>query len=158
MAGGTLLIGLGSAHGDDQIGLLVADEIKRRVGQAIDVQFASSPAAMLDHLDSRERVVICDACISSGPPGTLHRWNWPTTELQSSRFTGSHDVTLPAALDLADELGRLPREVTIWGIAIGAAQPGTEMSPALAAAAPAIVEQICQALELAEHCEAAGHA
>jgi hypothetical protein len=65
---------------------------------------------------------------------------------------------LPAALALAGELGCLPRDVTIWGIAIDQAQPGTGVSPALAAAVPNIANRICRDLDSAEHFEAVGDA
>jgi hydrogenase maturation protease len=146
MAGQTLFIGLGSRHGDDQIGLRIAEEVGRVVGCLANVRLAGSPASILDLLEARDRVMICDACIMDAPSGTLHRWDWPTSAIQQSRFAGTHDLILPAALALAEALGQFPENVTIWGVAVKESQPGAELSPVLTAAIPQIVERICQSL------------
>lgn len=147
MAGRILFVGIGSAHGDDQVGWCVAAELAaRRVG-CLDVRRAAHPAEVLDWLGAVEQLAVCDGCLTDAPPGTLLRWDWPTEELRRARFWGSHDLSLTAVLELAEQLGALPQRVTVWGISIARAEPGEELSAALAAAIPQIVEKIAQRLE-----------
>lgn len=139
----SVFVGIGSSHGDDQVGWRIAQQLASKVGSAIAVRQAAGPAQLLDWLDGVERLAICDACCSSdGAAGTLLRWSWPSAELSSTRFFGSHDVTLPAVLELAQQLGRLPPSVTVWGVLIERAEPGAAVSPALEARLPEIVNQI----------------
>jgi len=74
-----------------------------------------------------ERLVICDACQGAGPIGSWRCWHWPSADLEPLRAQGSHDLALAAVLALAETLGQLPRDVTIWAIeglpAIGAGLP-----------------------------------
>ncbi len=63
----------------------------------------------------------------------------------TSPFGGSHDLSLPAVLALAETLGRLPAHVRIWGVAIAPGRALGPLSPAVAAAVPKVVERICGA-------------
>jgi len=54
----------------------------------------------------------------------------------------SHNLGLGQVLELAASLGRLPREVVVWGIEIGAAAPSGELSFPVREALPELVERI----------------
>lgn len=121
----TLLIGLGSPHGDDQAGWLVARELRRCGIPAIELR---SPIDLLDHLSRLERLLVCDACRGAGPPGSLHQWLWPAPRLAGIHFSGTHDVSLRAALELAAAMAMLPPTVIVWAIEIEQCQPAAEPS------------------------------
>lgn len=137
----SLIVGIGSAHGDDQIGWLVADKVAAIVArpgqtQTIMVHKIKSPIEVLNWLDENgtchfHQLMICDACHGLFEPGQSHRWTWPASELDSTRFSGSHDFGLTAALQLAQRLDRLPDRVIIWGVQVKQVQPGTDVSPQL---------------------------
>jgi hydrogenase maturation protease len=146
MAKRTLLVGLGSPHGNDCIGLRIAEGVARLMSADADLFVATTPAALFDRIRSAERLVVFDACLSGASPGTLHRWKWPTEQLERTRFVGSHDLSLPSVLALAEQLGGLPTETFIWGVAVEMADPGSSISPELEAAIPGIVDQICKTL------------
>jgi hydrogenase maturation protease len=154
----TLVVGIGSPHGDDQAGWLVAERLADDPGigtesvakgtkisnhpPGIIVRQAKSPSELLDWLDGMDRLVICDACRGLGRVGELRSWRWPDHELADVSWSGTHDLSLPAVLALADRLGRLPPRVTIWsveGASIGAL---AAVSPEVAEALPNLVEQI----------------
>ncbi|HEX4145482.1 MAG TPA: hydrogenase maturation protease [Pirellulales bacterium] len=139
----TLVVGLGSSHGDDQFGWHVAEQLAAQLDiPGVTVRRALSPADILDWLDEVERLIVCDACQNLGAPGRLHRWRWPDDRLSELRFAGSHDLGLSAALGLAERLGVFPAEVSIWcgeGIDFGA---GQSMSPVVQTAASDLVRQI----------------
>ena len=147
----TLVVGVGSPQGDDQAGWLVADRLTAHHTDAGSppgwtVRRARIPLDLLDWLDGVDRLVICDACEALGEPGQLHCWTWPDPAIAACRSLTSHDFGLPSVLQMAGALGRLPRQVTIWGIEMtGSEMNGREQphEPALelhAAVARAVAE------------------
>ena len=144
---GRLLVGLGSPHGDDRLGWHIAELVESHDLSGLTIRRATSPSALIDWLEGVERLAICDACQGSGRAGTAHCWQWPDEALAPVRFRGSHDMGLAAVLGLADALGLLPARVTIWTIEGMAIRPvslqlDSDLSPAVLAAVPALVEQI----------------
>ncbi|MGI9427921.1 MAG: hypothetical protein ACR2NM_04645, partial [Bythopirellula sp.] len=98
----TLIVGIGSPHGDDQAGWLVAERLATDLDHDnIAVRKATSPVQLLDWLDSIDRLVVCDACRGLGDVGELRRWLWPSPELADGSWSGTHDFSLIAVLQLA---------------------------------------------------------
>jgi hydrogenase maturation protease len=116
--GSHLLVGIGSPFGDDRLGWLVVGEIERRGGSNAHARCARAPADLLDWLEGVDRLVVCDACHGGGPAGSWQRFEWPTTSIDDVAFCGTHDMSLPATLTLADQLGLLPKQTTIWGLTV----------------------------------------
>ena len=142
---GTTLFGLGSAHGDDQVGWLIVDAIAAEaetLTAPVTVRHLKSPIDLVHDLEGCDRVVICDACRTESPLGTLHRWEWPTSEIAATRAAGSHDFSLPDTFNLAAQLGRLPQAVVVWGIDGVNFSGGAEMSPELRNLIPQLARQI----------------
>ncbi len=154
-----LFVGIGSPHGDDQAGWLVADRLGKSVSSlsGVLVRRAAVPMDLLDWLDGVKQLHVCDACRSGAPAGTLHRWEWPTDlndrgcdaiglssldTLAQLRSTGSHDCGLGQTLLLSERLGRLPPKVTIWGIEGREFRPEREFSAEIEAALVPIVGKI----------------
>ena len=119
-----LIVGIGSPHGDDQIGWRVADALRSAISPAIAVREASTPSQLLDWLDGVDLLVICDACQArrqvpddlTDSTLSVHRWQWPTLQVSTLRSAGSHSFGLPQVLQLAGRLGRLPQEVIVFGV------------------------------------------
>jgi len=133
----TLFVGIGSPHGDDQAGWHVADALVDRLQASpialsggatagsnspvrpqsqLVVRKARSPADVLDWIKGIDRLVICDACRSSGPPGSAYRWTWPDPAIEQTHCSGSHDMGLASVLALAQRLHSLPPAVIVWGL------------------------------------------
>ena len=117
-----LLVGIGSPHGDDAMGWIVADAASRRCPANIDVRTAAVPLDLLDWLDGVDALHVVDACLGDGSRGDLTRWAW--SELadcnsDETPFQGTHGFDLVSVLRLAEKLGRLPSEVVVWGIEVG---------------------------------------
>ncbi|MGD9722937.1 MAG: hydrogenase maturation protease [Pirellulales bacterium] len=149
MTGDALVVGIGSPHGDDQVGWLVARNVAQRLDGGVTVRCARAPAELLDWLHGVDRLFLCDALQSEAPPGSVRQWNWPAAEIANVRFAGSHDLPLAAALQLGESLGMLPRVVRIWGVSIAAAQPLTNISADAAAVVSVVADQICRHLRAA---------
>ncbi len=145
MKDSVLLVGIGSAMGDDRVGWEVGRHVALAARPSVRVRCAGTPLDLLDWLDGIDRLEVCDA-LACGAPGSIRRWSWPAEELECPPLRSSHGISLPAALRLAETLGRLPRRVTIWGIAIDTAWLGETLSPGVASAVPLAVRGICGAL------------
>lgn len=111
----TTIIGLGSSYGDDQVGIVVTQRLQT-VFPTLKVCVARSPGELLDMLDHCDELHIIDACRGAGPPGTIVREQWPAACMAAPQFQGTHDLTLDAALHLAEKFGCLPKRVVLWGI------------------------------------------
>lgn len=128
MSGDFLFVGIGSDHGDDCVGWLVADELIKLGTRSTIVRRAKSPIDLLDWLDGIRCLGICDACRGAGPVGRWRRWTWPNLNASFVRPSGTHEYGLIDTLTLGARLGLLPAEVMLWGIEIASDQPGDQLT------------------------------
>lgn len=144
----TLLVGIGSEHGGDQLGWQVARAIAPLELAGLEVRIAAKPFDLLDWLGNCKSLHVCDACLdatgdadrSSGETkrGRIHRWEWPDLPVEPLSWSGTHDFGLVGALQLAAELAWLPPQVIVWGMAVDCHD--------LDDATVRLVEVICQEL------------
>jgi hydrogenase maturation protease len=140
------VIGVGNAwRGDDAAGLLVARrleadhlpqvQISQCLGTVSDIQEAWQDAA---------GVIVVDAVVSGGPPGTIHRFDGQGDDmpLQLSRSSSSHGWGVAEALALGRLFQELPPVLIIYGIEGKNFDHGTNLSPEVAAAIPATADRI----------------
>ena len=139
-----LVIGIGSPHGDDAIGLLVAQRLASEpLPEGVTVVERDRPGlSLLDDLESTPAVVIVDALRSGAAPGSVLRI--PPAALARERLTSSHTLRVAETLMLAVALGRTLPALRIVAIEIVAMQ-GETLSPEVAAA----VEPACAAARAA---------
>jgi hydrogenase maturation protease len=113
----SLVIGVGSAQGDDAVGLEIAARLRRGpLPGGVKVVASERPSfALLDGLEGIEALVIVDAVRATGHAG---RWRWiPRAELASvERPTSTHGLGVAEGLALAEALDLLPPEVVILGV------------------------------------------
>jgi hydrogenase maturation protease len=141
----TLMLGLGSHHGDDQVGWRVAAQLAALRTPTCEVRRAVSPADLLISLGQAtyERLIVCDGCRGAGQPGECFRWQWRSEGWNARVARTTHDLGLEEALAMAAQLGRLPPEVVVWSVELETAQPGCQqVSAAVATALPRAVESI----------------
>ncbi len=133
----TLIIGLGSAHGDDTAGWRVVELLRSVLIDGVELHCVAHPIDILEQLQGISDLHVCDACRGGQPRGHLHRWQWPEfVERTTHARDSSHAMSLDEALRLAERLGLLPPRVTIWGIDVG--------DPSSAGADPLPLDQIIQ--------------
>lgn len=142
-----LLVGIGSALGDDQAGWTIVELIRDRWGDEVSTRLTSVPLDLLDWITPATGLHIVDACDGNETPGHLYRWDWhPGTFFHSSAFalrgTGTHDFDVVSVLELARRLGRLPQSVTIWGVQGERWEESESLSPTVAAVVPDVSELI----------------
>jgi len=141
-----ILVGIGSPNGDDEVGWLVAERVADRLAGVVNTRCLRTPAQLLDCLEGVTQLGICDAMVAPSPGGSWSHWIWPTPEIETAPFAGTHDLSLAEVLALAHELGRLPVRVDIWGIAVQSVTPGSILSAPVALALSEIEDEICNVL------------
>jgi hydrogenase maturation protease len=138
------ILGVGSPSGDDQAGWLTVDALLAAEVQSteIDIQKLDRPGAhLITLLDDVARVILIDAMQSHEPVGHIRHFSaadWPAYRHGLS----SHGLGMLDALALARELGGLPSRIDLYGIEIGAANPGEPASSEVRAAAQQLARRI----------------
>lgn len=150
MSGDFLFVGIGSDHGDDCVGWLVADELLKPGTRSTIVRRAKSPIDLLEWLDGVRCLGICDACCGAGPVGRWSRWTWPNLNASFVRPSGTHEYGLIDTLMLAARLGVLPGEVLIWGIEIASERPGEQLTAEVREAIQQVARDVAVALHYHE--------
>jgi hydrogenase maturation protease len=130
-----LVVGLGTAHGDDAIGIQVARRIAATAA-GVDVVESDDPAGLLDLWAGRRLVIVVDAVVSGAEPGSIAVLDATAAPLPASRWAGggTHALGLPAAVELARTLGRLPERLVVVGVEADSAKPGAALSDRAATA------------------------
>ncbi len=139
--------------GDDALGLLAAEGVRRRVPADVEVVEAGPATRVLELLDDTEVAIVIDAVRAVDgrrAPGTLVRaesdGNGLPAELRGS--LSSHGLGLAEAVGLAAALGHAPR-VIFHGVEAASVEMGSPVSSAVTAALPALLEAILADVSLA---------
>ena len=172
----TLLVGIGSPYGDDQIGWILADLLRDRCDDILEIRTTSVPLDLLNWIDGVRHLHIVDACDGEQEPGHLFRWNWSRNRNPKHEFgtvagstrsrrgleygesepslsdafvlrgTGTHDFDVMSVFRLAEQLGQSPPCVSIWGVQTERFDDSETLSPAVRIALPSLVTTIAQEL------------
>lgn len=145
----TIVVGLGNPIlRDDGVGIHVAMAAKEAYG-GDDVDFVEASVGglrLLSVIAGYDRVILVDAIMTpGGRPGQLYRMG-PNEVCASLHADCSHDMSLPAALELGRKMGmRLPTDEDFVIIAVEVEEVttfGETCTPAVEAAIPRAVESV----------------
>jgi hydrogenase maturation protease len=137
-----LLLGIGNLLlGDDGVGV---HAVRRLAEQELPpgvemLDGGTSGADLIDHLEGRSKVVVIDAAAGDEPPGTIYRCE-ASDLLGTERALSLHEFGLVDSLRMAAQLGCAPRRVVVFGVQPAVLAPGMDLSPAVAAALPRVLE------------------
>lgn len=140
--GAGLIIGLGTdTGGDDAAGLLVARRLRELGVEALD--YSGEVLGLLELWEGATSVILIDAMRSGRPAGAITVLEARQAPPAAGQFQlSTHGLGLAEALALADQLGRLPARVVIYGIEGRNFAPGSAACPEVLAA----VEQLARRL------------
>ncbi len=138
----TLIAGLGSPHGDDQLGWVAIDRLRPRLPAGIIATKFRDGIDLLECLDGQDAAVVIDAVEPAGQPGTIRSFQWPCPELVACLKLSTHGLSLVEALCLAECLGRLPRRLNIHTIEAKDNSPGALLSQEIARRLDSVVDRI----------------
>ncbi|HVV85226.1 MAG TPA: hydrogenase maturation protease, partial [Kofleriaceae bacterium] len=137
-----IVVGIGeAAAGDDAVGLCVARTVAARGHEA---RAAADASIVVGLLEAGRAVVLVDAVVDAGPPGTIVRLE-PAALARGPTPLSSHGLGVAEAIELARALA-LPALASLAVIGIAIERParatlptapdaaGTGLSPAIAAA------------------------
>lgn len=129
-----LVLGLGNPlAGDDGVGWHLARRLRHdpRLPDGTDVRTGDDLLRLQDDLPGRRSLVLLDAFLDSGPPGTLLSLPLDTLDDRASAHLlgPAHALRLLRAVD--PRLESLP--VTLLGIRVRSAHIGSELSPQIQA-------------------------
>jgi hydrogenase maturation protease len=145
-----LVVGVGNSwRGDDAVGLEVARALDGRLPEEVRVLATEAEQSrLLDEWEGCDSVLIVDAAHSGATPGTIHRVDLNAEVVPHAVLQGStHHFSLGDTIELARALGRLPAQAIFYGVEGASYAPGEPLSPAVARALPAIVEEIVKEVE-----------
>jgi hydrogenase maturation protease len=139
------VIGVGNAYrGDDAVGLAVAERIRTRLPEGVEVvECEQEPTRLLDAWDGADVALVVDAAASGTTAGTVHRFDASAVPLPAQTFRSStHAFGVGDAVELARTLDRLPRRVVVYGIEGASFAAGAPLSEPVEAAVGAVVEAL----------------
>ena len=157
MSARTIVIGVGNPlRGDDAAGVAVAEHLRPRVPEGVEVVACSEePSRLMEAWEGAESVVLVDTVSSGAPPGTLHRFDAGDDAIPAHTFRSStHAIGIADTIELARALGRLPRRVRVYGVEAGGFATGAELTPAVESAVAFLVKDVLADLE-EERCTSA---
>jgi hydrogenase maturation protease len=143
-----LVVGVGRPRfGDDALGLEVAQKLQEPLAGVARVVLDSSTGwEALDALGGEDLLILIDAAESSPrlPPGASCRLDYPDSAdaIADYKPRSTHTLSIDSMLQMAATLGRLPKDVWIYFVAGARFHPETDLSPAVAAAAEQLAQQI----------------
>ena len=144
MRGGLRILGIGSPHGDDQIGWRLVEEVGA-LRPDLGATVLSHPLELLEDDLACDTLIVVDACRTGAPAGTVTERVWPW-EADPAAEGSTHGYGLTAALTLAERLRRLPPEVRLFGVEAAGEAPLRGLSPELTVALPKLARRLRERL------------
>ena len=146
MAERMLIIGVGNLLlKDEGVGVQVARQLqKRALPPEVEVcDGGVGGIGLLDYFRRTSKLLLIDAAEMNLKPGAVVRFTPREVKDSGHRVKFStHDVGLAEVLKLAEALGLCPEEVVIIGIQPKEIAWGEELSPAVQASLPGVVEMV----------------
>ncbi|MCP3995314.1 MAG: hydrogenase maturation protease [bacterium] len=139
-----VVIGVGNRwRRDDAAGLEVIDALQGRIDDSVSlIESDGEPTRLLDTFALAPKVVMVDAVVTGGEPGTVHRFT--DEELPDGMGIGqsSHLVQLYETIALGKLLDKLPNGLVLIGIEALDFDNGEGMTDAVSAGVEAAVKAV----------------
>ncbi len=146
----SIVLGLGNLlNRDEGLGVQCLDPLRRRLGSVAGLEILDGGVLGLDLLplvESASTLLLLDAVDARKPPGTLIELAGLEIPLYGRAKLSWHQVTFQEVLELAAMRSRLPERLRLVGIQPADLSIGIELSPAVAAALPALVDRAAAVL------------
>lgn len=145
MSAKPLIIGIGNRYrGDDGLGCLIVDELKKRIFNSAEIiEHNGDPASLIDLWDGRSQVILIDAVSSGADLGTIYYFDLRQQTLPDTfRNYSTHAFGVVEAVELARVLGKLPKHIIFFGIEGESFKLDTQQSSGLEPAISALQDSI----------------
>ena len=132
-----VVLGLGNLlRRDEGLGIRALERLQGRYALPTSVQMVDGGTLGLDllcYLEHVDRLLILDAALTDGLPGTLLRMVGPEIPAFFGMRTSPHEIALPDLLAVTRLRGTEPRELVFLGMQPAALELGWELSEPVAA-------------------------
>ena len=153
----TIVIGVGSSHGDDQFGWAVVDELGSMDVAGATLRKINNPVDLIPELETHKQVIVVDASIGLPRSAPFLRLSYNDAKdhklVREIPSPSTHAIGLYLMLRMAESLGKRTDHLTLW---IGRGESFEKlavMSSATAIAshdcATAIAKELCDARNVA---------
>lgn len=146
-----VVLGLGNLlRSDEGLGVRAVERMQERYTLPAHVQLVDGGTLGLDllcFLEEAERVLILDAALTDGPPGTLLRVTGDEVPAFLGLHTSPHEIALPDLLAITQLRGTTPGELVVLGMQPETIVLGWGLSEAVEAHMDALVEAAVSELE-----------
>jgi hydrogenase maturation protease len=142
-----LCIGIGNPYrSDDAVGLILAQQLHIRNLAGVNVIDSNGEGlALMESWANESAVILLDAIVTGGQPGTIHRINaWEQPVPPDALGYSTHHFSIAEAIELARTLHQLPDNLIIYGIEGESYAIGEGLSPVVQASVPEVLRQIEQ--------------
>lgn len=152
MLGKTAIVGIGNyIMQDEGVGVHVLNRLSEMKCLPEDVDLIDAGVNSYDMLDifgKYDRLIVVDAMQAGGEPGTIYRAPLDELDLRPvDDITSLHEMHFIEAVRMVRLLGYNP-QIMVFGIEPHTISPGMELTSAVDAKLPRIIELIIQELEL----------
>lgn len=139
-----IVLGLGNLlRRDEGLGIRALERLRERYVLPDTIRLVDGGTLGLDllcYLEEAERLLVLDAALTSGPPGTLLRVADGDVPAFFGMRTSPHEIALPDLLAVAQLRGTAPDEVVVLGMQPEALELGWDLSPIVAAGLDALAD------------------
>ncbi len=139
-----VVLGLGNLlRRDEGLGIRALERLRERYLLPDTVEMVDGGTLGLDllcYLEEARRLLVLDAALTDGPPGTLLRVADGDVPAFFGMRTSPHEIALPDLLAVTRLRGTTPDEVVVLGMQPQALELGWELSPEVAAGLDALAD------------------
>jgi len=142
-----LIIGIGNAYrGDDAVGLRIAQEIKKKSLDHVNViEQSGEGISLMDSWKDADAVILIDAVHSGGKQGAIYRFDSHKQLIPTEFFNYStHAFGVAEAIELARALKQLPQNLIVYGIEGKCFESGIGLSLEVEKSALEVVKRVQQ--------------
>jgi hydrogenase maturation protease len=136
------IIGCGAANrGDDAAGLLAVRRLRELGIEAYEHN--GDGATLIERWQGQDAVILIDAVVTGGIPGAVTVWDAKGAPVTGDFYRSStHSFGVAEAVKLARVLGRMPRQLLIYGIEGRGFDLGSAPCPQVVAAAEELAQHL----------------
>jgi hydrogenase maturation protease len=139
-----VVLGLGNLlRRDEGLGIRALERLRDTYALPENVQLVDGGTLgleLMSYVESAGRLLVLDAMLTEGPPGTLMRLAGADVPAYLGVKTSPHEVALPDLLAVARLRGLEPREVVVLGMQPAALELGWELSDVVEAQLDTLVD------------------
>jgi len=145
-----LVLGLGNLlMNDDAVGIRAIEELKKHYRFPPQVELVDGGTLGLDllpRLEGIDKLLILDALQMAAEPGQVFRLEGDEVPRAFANKLSVHQMGLQDLLAVAELQGHLPQQLVVCGVQADSIEMGLQMSPAVAAALPKLLHEVCAVL------------